>query len=122
MNIIVESVTQAYLKPDVGTFKPGDEIRVSQKIIEGNKERIQAFDGIVLALNGKGINRTVTVRKIASGGVAVEKVFFVHSPNVVKITVLRESVVMRRAKLYYLRNRLGKKAEKVKEKRLASTT
>lgn len=114
MNIIDE-ITKDQLKDDRSEFKVGDGVRVHVKVREGDKERIQIFAGIVIALKGHGIHRSFTVRRIASG-VGVERVFPVHSPNIEKIEVDRESVTMR-ARLYYLRDRVGKAATKVKEKR-----
>lgn len=105
-------------KPEVKLpdFKSGDTVRVSYKIIEGEKTRIQPFQGIVIARKGSGTSKTFTVRKIATGGIGVERIFPLHSPNVAKIGVLKHGKV-RRAKLYYLRGRKGKQAIKVKEKR-----
>ena len=91
-------------------IKPGDTVKVYQKIKEKDKERLQAFEGIVLARkHGKGISATITVRKVISG-VGVEKIFPIHSPNIEKIEILKRSKV-RRAKLYYLRTAKGKKAK-----------
>ena len=91
----------------------GDTVKVMVRVVEGNKEREQAFQGVVIKQNGKGITETFTVRKVSSG-IGVERVFPVHSPNVTKIEVLRRGHV-RRAKLYYLRNRVGKSA-RIQEK------
>ena len=96
--------------PDINT---GDTVRVSVKIIEGNKERLQAYEGTVIAQHGSGINKTITVRKVFQG-VGVERVFLVYSPRIDKITVQRKGDV-KRAKLYYLRERSGK-ATRIKEK------
>ena len=96
-------------------FSPGDTVRVYQKIKEGDKTRIQVFEGIVLAIRGRQENKSFTVRKIATGGVGVERIWPVGSPLIEKITVLKKGNV-RRAKLYYLRKRTGKQAVKVKEK------
>ena len=101
------------LKTDVPQFGIGDGVKVYIRITEGEKERIQLFEGTVIAKRGGGISETFTVRRVASG-VGVEKTFPLHSPNVDKIVVFREAKV-RRAKLYYLRDRVGK-AAKVKEK------
>ena len=101
------------LKEEKPKFNIGDVIRIGVKIREGEKERIQAFEGTVIAMNNSGIAETFTVRRIAYG-VGVERVFPIHSPNVTDIKVIRRGKV-RRSKLYYLRDRVGK-AAKVKEK------
>ena len=101
------------LKTEVPQFNIGDTVTVHNRIKEGDKERIQLFEGTVIARHGGGISETFTVRRI-SYGVGVEKTFPLHSPNVEKVVVFREAKV-RRAKLYYLRDRVGK-AAKVKEK------
>ena len=101
------------LKTEVPAFNIGDTVRVHNRIKEGDKERIQMFEGTVIAKHGGGISETFTVRRV-SYGVGVEKTFPIHSPNVVKVDVIRQGIV-RRAKLYYLRDRVGKSA-KVKEK------
>lgn len=119
MNKIINDVTENQIHKNRDHFKVGDGVRVHSKVREGNKERIQIFAGIVIALKGSDIQRSFTVRRIASG-VGVERVFPVHSPNIDKIEVDRTSVTMR-SKLYYLRNRVGKAAVKVKEKRLVET-
>jgi large subunit ribosomal protein L19 len=116
MNAIINELTQEQLKDDRNHFKVGDGVRVHTRVREGNKERIQVFPGIVIARKGQGIHETFTVRRI-SFGEGVERVFPVHSPNVEKVEVDRESVVMR-SRMYYLRDRIGKAANKVKEKRL----
>jgi large subunit ribosomal protein L19 len=103
-------ITDEQLKKDLPEIKPGYTVIVYQKIKEGDKERIQAFEGLVLAVkHGSGINATITVRKI-SGGIAVERIFPLHSPSIQKIEVVKKSKV-RRAKLYYLRGKFGKKAK-----------
>ncbi len=101
------------LKTEVPAFNIGDTVRVHNRIKEGDKERIQMFEGTVIAKHGGGISETFTVRRV-SFGCGVEKTFPLHSPNVVKVDVTRQGIV-RRAKLYYLRDRVGKSA-KVKEK------
>ena len=101
------------LKTEVPQFNIGDTVTVHNRIKEGDKERIQMFEGTVIAKHGGGISETFTVRRV-SFGCGVEKTFPIHSPNVVKVVVTRRGVV-RRAKLYYLRDRVGKSA-KVKEK------
>lgn len=113
MNII-EALEKEQLRSDIPEFAPGDTVRVHAKIVEGNRERIQVFEGVVIGRQGTGIRETFTVRRI-SYGVGVERTFPVHSPRVAKIEVVRRGVV-RRAKLYYLRNLTGK-AARIKEKR-----
>jgi len=105
--------TQKEEAPKVPDFKPGDTIKVSWRIREEGKERIQPFSGIVIAIKGAGISKTFTVRKIASQDIGVERIFPLHSPNIQKIEVVRRGKV-RRAKLYYLREKVGKKATRVK--------
>ena len=97
-------------KPD---FQVGDAVRVHSKIIEGDKERIQIFEGIVIAKKGSGVSQTFTVRKIAAGGIGVERIWPVQSQNVIKVQVKKKGNV-RRAKLYYLRGRQGREALRVK--------
>lgn len=104
-----EVLEQLAAKKDVPRLRPGDIVRVHLRIVEGNKERVQVFQGTIIAIKGRGVNRTITVRRIASHGVGVERIFPVYAPRVEKIEVLRHSKV-RRAKLYYLRNLTGKKA------------
>ena len=113
MNII-EALEKEQLRSDIPDFAPGDTVRVHAKIVEGSGERIQMFEGVVIARQGTGVRETFTVRRI-SYGVGVERMFPVHSPRIEKIDVLRKGVV-RRAKLYYLRNLTGK-AARIKEKR-----
>ena len=110
----LDSVDAASLRSDVPEFRPGDTLKVNVKVVEGNRSRVQAFQGVVIARQGSGIRETFTVRKI-SFGVGVERTFPVHSPVLAKIEVLTRGDV-RRAKLYYLRDRIGK-AAKIKEKR-----
>jgi len=109
----IQAFVNEQLKTDVPQFGIGDGVKVYIRITEGEKQRIQLFEGTVIAKHGGGISETFTVRRVASG-VGVEKTFPIHSPNVDKIVVYREAKV-RRAKLYYLRDRVGK-AAKVKEK------
>jgi len=101
-------------RQDVPAFNPGDTIKVHQRVVEGNKQRIQIFEGVVIARRGSTSNASFTVRKV-SYGIGVERVFPLHSPNIERIEVTRLGKV-RRAKLYYLRNRRGK-AARIKEKR-----
>ena len=112
MNEIIKKIEDAQLKEKVDEFRVGDTVRVSAKIKEGNRERIQVFEGTVLKRQNGGIRETFTVRKV-SNGVGVEKTWPLHSPTIEKIEVVRRGKV-RRAKLNYLRNRVGKSA-KVKE-------
>jgi len=107
MDHVVRMVEKNYLKKDVPEFRPGDTVKVHLKVIEGDKERTQVFQGIVISIRGSGLSRTFTVRKIASGGVGVERIFPIHSPAVEKIEVVRKGKV-RKAKLYYLRGIRGK--------------
>ena len=110
---VIDKITSKQLNPNVPEFRVGDTVKVNVRIIEGNKERIQAYEGVVTARKGGGISETFTVRK-DSYGVGVERVFPINSPRVEKIEVIRRGKV-RRAKLYYLRDRVGK-ASVVKEK------
>lgn len=112
MNDIIRSIENAQLKAEVAEFRVGDTVKVHAKVKEGNRERIQVFEGTVLKRQNGGAKETFTVRKF-SNGVGVEKTWPVHSPNVDKIEVVRHGKV-RRAKLNYLRDRVGK-AAKVKE-------
>ena len=112
MNELIREIEKAQLKSDVPSFGPGDNVRVHVKIIEGKRERIQVFEGVVLKRQGGGNRETFTVRKV-SFGVGVERTFPVHSPKIDKIEVTRKGKV-RRAKLGYLRGRVGK-AAKIKE-------
>jgi len=109
---LLKALTNEQLKPTLPKFNIGDTVRVHNKIKEGARERIQIFEGTVIAKRGGGINETFTVRRV-SYGVGTEKTFPLHSPNVDDVTVIRRGKV-RRAKLYYLRERVGKRA-KVKE-------
>ncbi len=112
MNEIIKNIEDAQLKANIDQFNVGDTVKVSAKIKEGNRERIQVFEGTVLKIQGTGVRKTFTVRKI-SNGIGVEKTWPLHSPIVEKIEVVRHGKV-RRAKLNYLRQRTGK-AAKVKE-------
>jgi large subunit ribosomal protein L19 len=113
MNDIIKKIEEAQLKETVDSFRVGDTVRVHAKVKEGNRERIQVFEGTVIKRQNGGARETFTVRK-TSNGVGVEKTWPLHSPIVDKIEVVRKGKV-RRAKLYYLRDRVGKKA-KVKER------
>ena len=110
---LLQAFTNEQLKSELPEVNVGDTIRVHNKIKEGNRERIQMFEGTVIAKHGGGISETFTVRRV-SYGCGVEKTFPIHSPNVVKVDIIRVGKI-RRAKLYYLRDRVGK-ASKVKEK------
>ena len=112
MNEIIKNIEDAQLKANVDQFNVGDTVKVSAKIKEGNRERVQVFEGTVLKIQGTGVRKTFTVRKI-SNGVGVEKTWPLHSPIVESVEVVRHGKV-RRAKLNYLRERTGK-AAKVKE-------
>ncbi|MFM7389760.1 MAG: 50S ribosomal protein L19 [Vampirovibrionales bacterium] len=110
---LIQQIEQEYLQANRPKLFPGDTVKVNVKIVEGNKERIQAFEGVVIALRGGGVNTTFKVRKVFQG-VSVERTFFLHSPRVESVKVLRRGKV-RRAKLYYLRERMGKSA-RIREK------
>lgn len=109
-------VERPYLKDELPDFRPGDTVRVHVRVIEGERERVQVFEGIVIRRRGSQLSETFTVRKI-SFGVGVERTFPVHAPMIAQIEVMTHGAV-RRSKLYYLRDRVGKKA-KVKERRQA---
>ena len=109
-------VEKAYLKDDIPDFGAGDTVRVHVRVVEGERERIQVFEGVVIRRRGSGLSKTFTVRKV-SFGVGVERTFPLHSPMISRIEVVSRGDV-RRAKLYYLRSRVGKKA-KVRERRQA---
>ena len=111
---IIRILEQEQLRADIPAFRPGDTVRVQVKVVEGTRERLQAFEGLVIARSGGSSRETFTVRRISYGD-GVERTFPVHSPRVEKIEVVRRGVV-RRAKLYYLRKLTGK-AARIKEKR-----
>jgi large subunit ribosomal protein L19 len=110
---IVQDVENSFMKKEIPAFNVGDTVRVFSKIIEGDKERLQAFEGVVIKKRGRGIGEVVTVRKMVQG-IGVEKTFPLHSPRVEKIKVIR-SGRPRRAKLYYLRKRIGSRAIRIEE-------
>ena len=112
---LIQSVEQ--LKEDKPELHPGDTVNVHVRIVEGSRERVQVFQGTVIAIAGGGINETFTVRRIASHGIGVERKFLYHSPRIDKIEIVRHAKV-RRAKLYYLRGRTGKSA-RLKERRVS---
>ena len=110
---LIKTLTEQYMKPELPELNVGDTVRITVRVKEGSRERNQAFEGIIIAKKHGGINETITVRHI-SYGVGCEKVFPVHSPSIVSFETVRRGKV-RRAKLYYLRDRVGK-AAKVKER------
>ena len=112
MQGIIDEITKEQLRTDLPAFRPGDTVRVHVQVVEGNRERVQLFEGVVIKRRGGGISETFTVRKV-SYGVGVERTFPLHSPKIVKLEVVRRGKV-RRAKLYYLRNLRGK-AARIKE-------
>ena len=111
---LIEAITQGQLRSDIPTFRPGDTVRVHARVVEGTRERIQLFEGVVIKRRGFGISETYTVLKI-SNGIGVERTFPLHTPRVAQIEVVRFGKV-RRAKLYYLRALHGK-AARIREKR-----
>ena len=113
MNLINE-IENTQLKENLPEIGSGDTVKINVKVSEGNRERIQTFEGVVIAIKGVGINKLITVRKL-SFGVGVERIFPVHAPTIDSIEIIRKGKV-RRSKLYYLRNRIGKSA-KIKEDR-----
>lgn len=111
----IRLVERQYMKEKVPPFKAGDTVKVHLKIVEGEKERTQVFQGTVIARRGSGVNETFTVRKISAGNIGVERVFLLHSPNIQKIELVQRGKV-RKSKLYYLREKVGK-ATRVKQLR-----
>lgn len=114
-NQLIEKVTAGQLRSDIPAFRAGDTVRVHALIVEGTRERVQIFEGVVIKRHGAGISATYTVRKI-SNGIGVERTFPLHSPRVEKIEVVRYGRI-RRAKLYYLRERTGKSARIAERRR-----
>jgi large subunit ribosomal protein L19 len=112
---IVMELERRQFKPEIPEFRVGDTVRVGVKVVEGSRERIQEFEGVVISRRGSGINENFTVRRIASHGIGVERTFLVHAPRVDTIKLRRRGKV-RRAKLYYLRGLTGK-AARIKERR-----
>jgi len=110
----IRMVEEQQMRTDIPSFRPGDTVRVHVKIIEGSRERIQVFEGLVIRRRGDGLRETFNVRRV-SNGVGVERTFPLHSPRIDKIEVVRRGIV-RRAKLYYLRNLYGK-AARIRERR-----
>ncbi|MBN1278656.1 MAG: 50S ribosomal protein L19 [Chlorobium sp.] len=117
MDQLIQLVEATQNKADIPELNPGDTVRIQLKVIEGEKERLQAYEGVVISDRGAGGSKTITVRKI-SHGVGVERIIPVNSPNIESITVLKHGKA-RRAKLFYLRKRTGKAALKVKERKEA---
>ncbi|WP_044895572.1 50S ribosomal protein L19 [Bacillus alveayuensis] len=113
MHKLIQEITKDQLRTDLPEFRPGDTVRVHVKVVEGSRERIQVFEGVVIKRRGGGISETFTVRKV-SYGVGVERTFPLHTPKIAKLEVVRRGKV-RRAKLYYLRNLRGK-AARIKER------
>ncbi len=113
MKELIKTVEEPYMKKDIPDFRVGDTVVVNVKVIEGDRERIQPFEGVVISRRGSGLRETIMVRKI-SFGIGVERIFPIHSPVVESIEVVRRGSV-RRAKLYYLRSKKGKEA-RIKEK------
>ncbi len=113
-NKIVKEYEKKFLKTDIPELRPGDTVRVSVKIVEGDKERLQNFEGVIIQRKNSGISETITVRRV-SYGIGMERIFPIHSPKVDKIKVMRRGKV-RRAKLYYLKSRRGKAARIAEDK------
>ena len=111
---MLDEIEAGYLRDDIPDFRPGDSVKVNVRVVEGGRERVQTFEGVVIAREGGGLRETFTVRKV-SFGVGVERIFPVHAPIIQSIEVVRRGKV-RRAKLYFLRDRVGK-ATRIKEKR-----
>lgn len=110
---LVKAIENEQLRQDIPDFRPGDTVRLQVKIVEGAKERLQAFEGVVIKRRGGGVNETFTVRRVSSG-IGVERCFLLHSPRLEKIEVIRRGKV-RRAKLYYIR-KLSGKAARIKDR------
>ncbi len=115
MHPLVQSIGDQFLRTDIPVFRTGDTVRASVKVVEGTRERIQIFEGVVISRRGGGINETYTIRRIGANSIGVERTFLLHSPRVDKLEVVRRANV-RRQQLYYLRNLTGKKA-RLKERR-----
>ncbi len=120
MNRVIQEIEKSQMKKDVPQFKVGDIVKVFTRIVEGGKERLHGFEGIVIKRQGGGVRETFTVRKIVQG-VGVERSFALHSPRLEKVDVLRKGKV-RRAKLYYLRKRIGNRATRVEESKAPEST
>ncbi|MEX2425428.1 MAG: 50S ribosomal protein L19 [Thermomicrobiaceae bacterium] len=111
----IREIEQEFIKDDIPNFGPGDNVRVHYRVVEGTRERVQPFEGVVIRRRGGGINENFTVRRMASHGIGVERTFPLHSPRIDRIEVLRHGKV-RRSKLYYLRGRTGR-AARIQERR-----
>ncbi len=116
MSELIKSVEYTEPNPNIPELRAGDTVRVHQRIVEGNRERVQVFQGTIISRRGGGINENFTVRRVASHGIGVERTFLIHSPRLERVEVLRHGHA-RRAKLYYLRDRKGKSA-RLREKRI----
>ena len=116
MSQLMQSVTHVEPNPDVPEVRSGDTVRVHARIVEGNRERVQVFQGMIIRVRGAGINHNFTVRRIAAHGIGVERTFLTHSPRLEKVEVLRHGHT-RRSRLYFLRGRKGK-AARIREERL----
>ena len=112
---VIRGLESNYIKNDVPNFGPGDTVRAQVKVVEGTRERLQAFEGVVIRRRGGGLNENFTIRRIASHAIGVERTFLLHSPRIERIEVLRHGRV-RRAKLYYLRGLTGR-AARIRERR-----
>jgi large subunit ribosomal protein L19 len=112
---VIQAIEREYMRKEIPNFGPGDTVRVHVKVVEGNRERTQPFEGVVIRRRSGGINENFTVRRVASHGIGVERTFPIHSPRIDKIDVRRHGRV-RRAKLYYLRGLTGK-AARIRERR-----
>ena len=113
---VLDEIVQDQLRKDLPDFGPGDTVRVGVRVVEGDRERLQDFEGVCIARRGGGINETFTLRRIASHGIGVERTFLLHSPRIDNIRVLRRGKI-RRARLYFLRGLSGK-AARIKERRV----
>jgi large subunit ribosomal protein L19 len=111
---LIQAIEKEQMRKDLPDFRPGDTVKVHAKVIEGNRERIQVYEGVTIRKRGGGLSATFTVRRITYG-VAVERTFLLHSPRIDKVEIVRKGRV-RRARLYYLRGRVGK-AARIREKR-----
>lgn len=114
-SLLVSAVEEQQVRSDVPDIQPGDQVRVHLRVVEGNRERVQPFEGLVIRLRGSGLKHAFTVRRLAAGGVGVERSFLLHSPRIDKIEIVRHNIV-RRKNLYYMRELRGK-AARLKERR-----
>ncbi len=112
---VIREIEKEQFRSDIPEFRPGDTVRALVKVVEGTRERIQAFEGVVISRRAGGINENITIRRISANGIGVERTFLIHSPRLDKLEVVRLGKV-RRAKLYYLRGLTGK-AARIKERR-----